>query len=190
MAFGGPEKQAVVVAETLYDAFEDKFKKLFGSKEKSIPVIAGHLRNDRIVVTFHEDTIVGVGGLKFDGKGPIDINFWQLLQSLKWGIFRFLVFHWVFDNEVEQNEILVDMLAVTCTMRGKGIGKELMNFIIDFAHSRGYEQGKLFVIDTNVKAKTFYERIGFKEKGMHSFMFPWNRIVGFNEAFEMVYKAP
>ncbi|MBU7030512.1 MAG: GNAT family N-acetyltransferase [Theionarchaea archaeon] len=36
-----------------------------------------------------------------------------------------------------------------------------MNFIIDFARSRGYEQVKLFVIDANTKAKTFYHKMGF-----------------------------
>jgi ribosomal protein S18 acetylase RimI-like enzyme len=62
-----------------------------------------------------------------------------------------------------------------------------MNFIIDFARSEGYKQVRLFVIDTNERAKTFYERIGFSHKGMQMLLFPWNRILGFNGAHEMVY---
>lgn len=184
---GVPEDQAAAVAKILYNAFEDKFRKLFGPKKRAIPLISNHLRHDRTVVALHEGTVVGVGGLTFEGKESIDINFSQLVRTLKWGILRFMFYHWIFENEGNQNEILVDMVAVIEPVRGKGIGRALMTFIIEYARAKGYEQVSLFVIDTNTKAKLFYERIGFKEKKMHNLLFPWNILLGFNGAFEMVY---
>lgn len=188
ITFGIPENQAVTAANILYEAFHHKFTKIFGPKEQTISLLSEHLCNERIVVALHGNTVVGVGGLIFGGKESIHISFWQLVQKLKFGIFRFLVLGWIFYNNVEQNEILVDMLAVAQSMRSKGIGSALMDFIIDFAQSKGYNQVRLFVIDTNEKAKTFYERRGFEEKKIHKVIFPWNKVLEFDRAFEMVYQ--
>ncbi len=132
--------------------------------------------------------VAGVGGLKCGGEEFIDITFWQLVQHLKVRILNFLLLGWVFESAFEQNEILVDALAVAQEMRGQGVGSNLMKFVIDFAHSMDYERVKLFVIDTNEKAKKFYEKIGFKEKKTYSLIFPLNRILGFDKAFETVHK--
>ena len=184
---GVPAGQKVRAAEILYDAFQDKFEKIFGSKEQIISLLSEHFSNDRTVTASCEGMLVGVGGLKFGGKGFIDITFWQLVRDLKVRILNFLLLGWVFGSTVEQNEILVDALAVAQVMRGQGVGSNLMRFIIQFAHLREYERVKLFVIDTNEKAKKFYEKLGFEEEKTHSLIFPLNRILGFNRAFEMVH---
>jgi len=187
ITFGVPENRRVRVAEIIYGAFEDKFKNIFGPK-KSIPLISKYLRNDRTVVAVNEGVIVGIGGLKFKEKEFIDIGFWQLLQELKLGIFRVVFLGWIFYNKVEERELLVDALVVAKNMRGKRIGTRLINFVIDFARSRGYEQIKLFVVDTNQKAKGFYKRIGFKEAKIQKILFPWNKILNFNSVSEMTYQ--
>jgi ribosomal protein S18 acetylase RimI-like enzyme len=187
IAFGVPPNQKVAAAEIFYEAFEDKFSKIFGPKKQAISFFSECLRNDRTVAASCNSILVGVAGLKFGGKESIDAGFWQLIKHVKLGIFRFLVLGWIFFNKVEQNEVLVDMLAVDKNMRSKGIGNALIDFIVDFARSEGYERVRLFVIDTNERAKTFYERMGFSQSGMKMLLFPWNRILGFNGAHEMVY---
>ncbi|MBE0511948.1 GNAT family N-acetyltransferase [Candidatus Bathyarchaeota archaeon] len=188
ITFGVPKNQKVRVAKIIYEAFENKFENIFGPKKQSIPLISKHLRNNRIVVAIREGVVVGVGGLEFKGKRFFDVSFWQLLRELKFGIFRVMFLGWIFCNKVEEKELLVDALAVARNIRGKGIGSNLINFIIDFARSRGYEQVKLFVIDANEKAKKLYERIGFKKVKAHRIPFPWNRIFGFNRTSEMTYR--
>ena len=74
--FGVPEKQRLRVAKILYEAFETKFQRFFGVKHYS-SLIAEHLRNDRIVVALSNGVVVGVAGLKFEGKEFLDISFWQ-----------------------------------------------------------------------------------------------------------------
>ncbi len=188
ITFGVPKNQKVRVAKIIYEAFENKFENIFGPKKQSIPLISKHLRNNRIVVAIREGIVVGVGGLEFKGKRFFDVSFWQLLRELKFGIFRVMFLGWIFYNKVEEKELLVDALAVARNIRGKGIGSKLINFIIDFARSRGYEQVKLFVIDANEKAKKLYERIGFKKVKAHRIPLPWNRIFGFNRTSEMTYR--
>jgi ribosomal protein S18 acetylase RimI-like enzyme len=184
--FGVPKNQRFRVAKIIYEAFENKFGNVFGSK-KSIPLISKYLRNDRTVVAISEDVVVGVAGLKFEGKEFIDIGFWQLLRELKLGIFRATFLGWIFFDKVEDKELLVDTLAVAESMRGKGIGTSLINFTIDFARSKGFEQIKIFVVDINPKAKRLYERIGFKQVKIHRIPFPWNKVFGFENASELVY---
>ncbi|MGD2250629.1 MAG: GNAT family N-acetyltransferase [Candidatus Methanofastidiosia archaeon] len=189
ITFGVPADQKVITAEILYNAFQDKFETVFGPKDRVISLLSEHFCNERIVVAHDTGEVIGVGGLKFAGKSFISITGWQLLRTLKGGIIRFLFTGWVLETTVEPTEILVDILAVTQLMRGKGIGSALMSFIIDFAHTEGYKQVKLFVVDTNRKAKKFYTDMGFKEKEIHRIIFPWNRVFGFNTAFEMVYNT-
>lgn len=187
IAFGVPDGQKYRVAKILYKAFENEFKNIFGSEERSIHVISKHLRNDRTIVAIHEGIVVGVGGLKFEGKEFIDMSFWQALRELGFGIFRVVFLGWIFFKEAREKEVLIDTLAVEENMRSKGIGRKIVEFIIDFAHSRGYKQVKLYVKDINKKAKQLYERIGFKEVKIHKIIFPWNKIFSFDKASEMVY---
>lgn len=187
ITFGVPENQKLRVAQLLYEAFEKEFRTVFGSREQSVPLISKYLRNDRTVVALYQDIVVGVGGLKFDGYDFFDASFWQLLRALKFGIFRLIFFGWLFNKTVEDKGLLIDTLAVIKKMRGKGIGTQLVNFIIIFARSQGYTHVKLFVEDLNEKAKKLYERIGFQEEQIHRIPFPWNQLLGFNTTCEMVY---
>ena len=184
---GAPKDQETTVARIIYEAFENKFRNIFGSRDKSIYMIAKYLRNDRTVVALHEGVVVGVAGLEFERKGFVDMSFWQVLQELGFGVFRVMLLGWIFYRRVKEKELLLETLAVEGSMRGKGIGSHLLKFIIDFADSRGYERVRLSVIDTNEKARRLFERIGFRKVKAYRIIFPWNKIFGFNRSTEMIY---
>jgi len=197
ISFGVPNNQRVKVARIFYEAFETEFKNVFGPKERGIPIISRHLRDDRTVVAISRGVVVGFAGLEFKGKGFIDMSFWQLVRELGFGILRviflgccFVVFRqiWMFLNKSREKEILFDAMAVAGNMRGKGIGSSLLNFVIDFGCSRGYTQIRFSVYDKNVRARRLFERVGFKEARVRKIVFPWNRILSFNAASEMIYK--
>ncbi len=185
--FGIPETQKMKAAEILYEALGSKLKHILGPKEKGIPFLSEHFCDERVITALDNEAVVGVLGLYYKGKDFIDISFWQLLCQLKWRIVTFLFVGWFFLTTIKQDQILVDALAVDCAVRGKGIGSALMDFVIDFARSHQYDQVTLFVIDTNKRAKIFYEKIGFTEIKVHSLIFPWNKILEFNRVYEMVY---
>jgi len=187
ITFGIPADQRAAAVKILYEAFPNKFRKIFGPQKDVVTLIAESLREDRTVGAFHKNEIVGVGGLKFEGKEFIDIKFWPLLKALKCRIVQFLFWGWIFEHTVGKNEFLIDALAVTSKMRSRGIGKLLMDFIIDFARSEEYEQITLLVIDTNKRAQEFYRRIGFKTVKFHELFFPLDRLLGFKGVVEMGY---
>ena len=189
LMFGIPSNQKFRVAKIIYDAFEDKYKHIYGSKEQTLYALIKFLREDRTIVAIHNSVVVGVGGLMFKHKKFIDSDFWSLVRILKLGIFRYLFNGWIFYLErVEEKELLIDKLAVSREMRGKGIGTLLIKSIIEFAASNGYKLVKLEVTDTNKRAKKLYKKMGFKEVNVQKILFPWNKIFGFIKVSEMEYK--
>lgn len=187
IGFGFRDDQRLRVAQILYEAFEGKYAPIFGS-DRSVPMIARHLRGDRTVVATIDGTVVGVGGLYFEGKDFIDLTYWQMLQELKWEIFRVLFSDWIFHVRVDEKQLLVDDFAVAEDMRGRGIGTGMLGFIIEFARSKGYEEIKLLVIDKNQRARKLYERMGFREERIRKIPYPWTRLFDFRQLSEMAYR--
>jgi RimJ/RimL family protein N-acetyltransferase len=59
-------------------------------------------------------------------------------------------------------EIAIALYQEYC---GRGIGKIMMNTILDFARNLGYEQAELEVVAGNERAISLYENLGFKKYG-------------------------
>lgn len=187
ISFGIQSDKRGTAAEILYEGFKDKFEKTFTSKDVVIPVLAQGLRSDRTVTAFHNNELVGVAGLNFDGKEFIDVSFLELVRTLKLGIVKFLFLGIIFRSNVKKDELFVDMIAVTPRMQSKGIGKALLDFVIDFACSNQYKRVFLFVTTTNKRAIPFYEKMGFEKKRVRTIFYPWRKILGFDGLIEMEY---
>ncbi|UZD24437.1 GNAT family N-acetyltransferase [Algoriphagus halophytocola] len=66
------------------------------------------------------------------------------------------------EEETQAGEIYLDSLAVDPAHQGKGLGAELLRFLIDeFVHKGGKKLG-LLVDQTNPDAKRLYLRLGFR----------------------------
>lgn len=63
----------------------------------------------------------------------------------------------------------VHEIAVLPEYRGVGIGKALMETILDYFRKKGLHTAELWVGDENYKAIDFYRRLGFKEKGQYNY---------------------
>ena len=53
------------------------------------------------------------------------------------------------------------------SMRGKGIGKELLNFLFDIAKNENFHKIVLNMLEFNEPAKKLYTSLGFREVGTH-----------------------
>jgi len=70
-------------------------------------------------------------------------------------------------QKIENNTALHDMktlylddLCVDETVRGKGTGKKLFDYITDYAKNEGFYNLTLNVWESNTSAKTFYDKCG------------------------------
>ena len=61
--------------------------------------------------------------------------------------------------------LTIHALAVATELQGQGIGKQIVEFCIDFAKRHGYKAIRLDVVPTNYPAKKLYERCGFTYLG-------------------------
>ena len=188
VGFELPPDQWSEAAEILYEAFEQKFRPMFGSRELAVGYLSKSFRAERIVTATLNGSLVGIGALIYGKVEPINYGLHRLIRHLGPGTLRFLLVGMVFMLAGKpEDELYVDMLAVDGRFRGRGIGGKMLDFIIDFAMTRGFRGVSLHVIDTNDRARAFYEERGFEERG-HVRIIPWDRVLGFKGAFEMVYR--
>ena len=67
-----------------------------------------------------------------------------------------------FSRTLSQGEYLViHALAVATDLQGRGIGKQIVEFVVDLARKQGYKAIRLDVVPTNYPAKRLYEQLGF-----------------------------
>ena len=72
----------------------------------------------------------------------------------------------VFSKTLAHGEYLViHALAVATELQGRGIGKQIVQFCIDFAREHGYKAIRLDVVPDNYPAKRLYEQCGFRYLG-------------------------
>jgi ribosomal protein S18 acetylase RimI-like enzyme len=64
-----------------------------------------------------------------------------------------------------KNVVCIGHIAVTASMRGKGLGARLMNYLANSAKEAGFSVVSLDVAETNPSARQLYERLGYKEVG-------------------------
>jgi ribosomal protein S18 acetylase RimI-like enzyme len=187
--WGMEEEEKNQVAEILYDAFSIKFNPIIGGdRSRSISFIEETLIPSRIVLAVSDDVVLGVAGLDFHNMGYMDTSLRKTWRLLRWGVFRMIFNGWILESKVPENTLSLDSIAVAEYSRGRGVGKLLIDEVIQFARRKGFSKVKLSVINTNPRAKALYEQIGFKVIKVENIPFPWNRTFGFSSASMMEFE--
>ncbi len=120
-------------------------------------------RDGRVIgfVGFQTATEAFTGGLTGVGVP------WPKLRThlgLIGGLRAALIFA-MFHRKPEPGTLILDGVTVDTTLRGRGIGAQLMDAVIEYATAESFDRIKLGVLDTNVAAKALYEKAGFVVTG-------------------------
>ena len=67
------------------------------------------------------------------------------------------------DPESRSRYFYVAELSVSETMRGRGVGSQLIAAIEDFARRRGHTTAVIGVLVKNTRAHALYDRLGFRD---------------------------
>jgi len=89
------------------------------------------------------------------------------------------------EGETAGGEFYIDTIGVSPDKQGHGIGTQLLEAGIQTGIALGHRHIGLLVNPDNPKAKKFYERMGFKEKGVRPFL----NIAYIHMVFEADYAA-
>ena len=186
--WGVPDKLRFSAATLIYDTFERKFRYTLGPRQKGISLIANSLRSEYGLAVLRENELIGIGGAKDDKGEFIQVSLLTWLRTYHIRVLQSLVVGSLFFfRKVQPNVLWLDNLSVTKTARGQGIGTQIILEFIRYGNENGYRALKLDVINTNIRAKDLYIRLGFNITHYHNVPLPWSHLLGFTGVYEMTH---
>jgi ribosomal protein S18 acetylase RimI-like enzyme len=160
---GFEDKDRLAAAELYDQAFGAKFSAAIPSRERRVDYLAKTFCVDHCVVAHLGGELVGLAGYH-DKSGSLTggITYPSLLWHLgplrgNWAAFIFSFY----EHAPAENVLIMDGIAVAESVRGRGVGTQLLRRIIEHATTAGFSAVRLDVIEGNERAKQLYERGGF-----------------------------
>ena len=148
------------VARFVYDVDFRTFDMLFKSPDSAVKTISKSLENEDLetftVILDDDDNIIGMLIYYID-KFPRHFNF----RSLRLLIVDILDYFVLCD--VGPGDLYIAEIAIDASLRGQGLGKQVLLEVIDYAKSQNLNRVILDADFRNEGAKRLYEKIGFRE---------------------------
>jgi ribosomal protein S18 acetylase RimI-like enzyme len=174
-------------ARLYWQAFGPKLGRVMGPDHRALAYLDATIMPDHAMVALSDDgALIGIAGFKtargtFAGGGFGDLRRCYGLPGAMWRGAAL----WCLSREVDNNRFLFDGIVVDRGARGRGVGTRLIESVAELAAAQGYRELRLEVIDTNIRARALYERLGFRAAGVHR-MGPLRHLFGFDAAVTMV----
>ncbi|MHA2406151.1 MAG: GNAT family N-acetyltransferase [Candidatus Hermodarchaeia archaeon] len=188
LQWGLPDYLRLPAATLIYDTFIKKFRYTLGPREKGIRFIANSFQPKYGLVALSDGEFVGLAGAKTGEGELIEVKFSRWARTYHLHTIRSFLIGFPFWLEKRTPGVLtVTNISVKETARGKGIGTKIIQEFLRYGTAQGYRAVNLEVINSNVRAKTLYERMGFRITGYSSIPIPWSHLLGFTGVYEMTY---
>jgi ribosomal protein S18 acetylase RimI-like enzyme len=165
------------IANIFYHAFKLKVHKieLFPKDTaQAIRLLAGCFIPGHVLLAIIEDKLVGMLAMDDDRGQSMKFSFSDLSREFG-GIGGAVRYYWLnFISLIEKQPagtLRIAAIAVAEEARGKGIGSLLLKYAEDFAQTQKYRALVLEVVDTNLRARSLYEKLGFIHTKTYSFGF-------------------
>ncbi|MCM0752670.1 N-acetyltransferase [Brucella pseudogrignonensis] len=173
-------------AVAYWDAFSRKLHFPLGPSHKAIAFIRRVLDpGHAISAVSSQGKFLGVAGFKTRSGAFVDGEYADLVGiygAISATVRGLLV--GALERKCDEQTLLMDGIVVTPAARGLGVGTALLAAIEKHAIDLGLTQVRLDVIDTNARARSLYERQGFKEHSTYS-TGPLRCLFGFSRATTM-----
>lgn len=160
---GLPLRHRAAAARLYWEAFGGKLGRVMGPEPRALAYLDRVMRGDHVITAVDGDELVGLAGFKtptgaFAGGSWRDM---RLVYGRSGALWRLALLS-ALQSEVDNDRFLIDGICVARAHRGQGIGGTLIEALCDEAARRGYPAIRLEVIDTNIRARSLYERLGFR----------------------------
>ena len=186
---GFSEHHRADVAALFWAAFEAKLTPALGDAARAQAFIARSLRPDFAFSAVDETgTLLGVAGIKTERGGLLTGHYADLkaVYGPFGGFWRGAILD-QFERPLAPGVLQMDGIFVAQAARGRGVGTQLLDAVIWTARMNRCAQVRLDVVDENPRARTLYERYGFRETGRvrAGILAP---LLGFREAATMMFE--
>lgn len=185
--FGLPEHLKPQAADLYWQAFGGKLGLVMGPRARALAFLIRVIREDHCICAIAKDgELLGIAGFKsvqgsFAGGDVLDIRavYGRVGAAWRSGLMRLM------QTDIDNERFLIDGICVAEIHRGQGIGAALVTALIEEARSRGYRTIRLEVVDTNIRARALYERLGFTVTRSET-IGPLRLVFGFSRALTMI----
>lgn len=148
------------VASLSYDVDFRTFDLFFKNKDEAIKAIAKSFQSedcDTFKVILDDDkNIIGIL-IYYISKYPKNFNF-KSFRLLLVDILDYFVL-----CDVGPGDLYIAEIAIDSSLRGQGLGRKVLNDVIEHAKSKNLKRVILDADFRNFQAKSLYEEMGFKE---------------------------
>ncbi|TVR62310.1 MAG: GNAT family N-acetyltransferase [Spirochaetaceae bacterium] len=177
------------VAALYYDVFRQKYDGLLmipRSREQALRVLTASIDCSMGIYAVDErGDLVGLVGLGCSDRGFVKYTWKLLLREFGLcGAIRRKVIKFFESPRLLRDELRIEGIVVANAAQGKGVGTTLMDAVTEWAAQRGYGSVRLEVINSNPRARSLYQRLGFHDTG-RSYYGPLTRRAGFTSIWRM-----
>ncbi|MFC2966604.1 GNAT family N-acetyltransferase [Acidimangrovimonas pyrenivorans] len=184
---GLPPSQRGAAARLYWQAFGGKLGRVLGPEERALRYLDRVIRADHVLTAWEADgRLAGLagfrswaGGFASGTAGDLAAVYGRAGAAWRAGALRLLT------SDVDNRRFLIDGICVRADCRGRGIGSALLDALSDLARSRGYDEIRLDVVDSNPRARALYRRHGYAEAGTDR-IGPLALLFGFRSSTRMV----
>ena len=180
-----PPGQKLATAQVLYDSLEE-IRTIFGPRDRALRTIARSLQEDRTFTALLDQRVIGVAGLNYRAKPSLDVNGSDVFREYKLSAFKVAFLGSLFEERTAPDELYLESLAVLASHRNQGIGSKLLDAVSEQVVAEGLTRVRLHVVEPNLRAKAFYERVGFETTRYRRVPFLWRWAFRFDGYYEMV----
>jgi ribosomal protein S18 acetylase RimI-like enzyme len=167
---GLPDPLRNAAVDLYWQAFGSKLGKVMGPDASARAFIGRVLRGTHAFTALDEQgLLLGMAGFKtyegsFAGGEVADIRAVYGALGAAWR----LPLLWMLNDDAPSQHFLLDGICVAPSARGLGVGSALMAAIETEARRRGYAAVQLDVVDSNLRAKELYHRLGYRVEKVQS----------------------
>jgi ribosomal protein S18 acetylase RimI-like enzyme len=159
-----------------------------GPRSLAVPFFATQLVPRFALLATRQGDLVGMAAAKTSAGELLSIKFLPWIRYYRLRAFRSFVIGAPFYFEHRKQSVLIlSSLSVDPSMRSQGIGTIIVNEFLRVGKTKGFQSVGLEVINTNMRAKLLYERLGFRVVKYTKIPPPWNRWLGFSGKYTMEY---
>ena len=183
---GLPTELMNSATDLFLNAFGSKFYPILGDEEITKDLIKSSINSASCISAFENGDLLGILAIQEKDKNFVDISFNNIKSryGLVKGIIKAVLLS-LFIYKPNDKEIHIECIAVASSVRGTGIGTMLLNELFSQALNDSIQKVTLEVINTNTKAKSLYEKLGFHTEKTSN-LWPLNKIIGWS--FDQVFK--
>lgn len=173
-------------AQIYYQAFERKLQPSLKDSISGQQILSESFNPAQVIVALKDNILVGVVGFQSTESRFVNPKLSSFIKQfgLIRGWTQYLIMALI-SRYPTKSELVLDGIAVNQSMRGQGVGTQLLNTVVEYANNHKFTRVRLDVIDTNPDARRLYERVGFIEVKTHKVPY-LQALLGFSAVTTMI----